>query len=188
VDGTIYSEPTAIIHGNIEGKSSVAVRVHDACFTSEVLGSLKCDCNEQLLQAMEYVQEHDGMVVYLQQEGRGIGLANKIAAYALQEKGFDTVDANRQLGLPDDCREYTAVRNIIADLGITSVRLITNNPRKINLLTSLGVEVESRIPSIVGANPVNKGYLEAKETRMDHLLDNSWDESYVKPLPDEYKE
>ena len=103
------------------------VRVHDACFTSEVLGSLKCDCREQLHHALEYIHAAPpGMVIYLQQEGRGIGLANKIAAYALQEKGLDTVDANRALGLPDDCREYTAVRHILQDLGIKSIRLMVS--------------------------------------------------------------
>lgn len=125
-----------IIAGQPEGKEEVPLRVHDACFTSEVLGSLKCDCAEQLQMALEYIKEQDcGIVVYLQQEGRGIGLANKIAAYALQEKGLDTVDANRALGLPDDCREYTSVKNMLADLGVKSIKIITNNPRKINLLT-----------------------------------------------------
>jgi GTP cyclohydrolase II len=123
--GSTYTEPTAIISGQVEGLSKVVVRVHDACFTSEVLGSLKCDCREQLALSMEYIQNSPpGMVIYLQQEGRGIGLANKIAAYALQERGLDTVDANRALGLPDDCREYTAVRDILEDLGVKSVRLM----------------------------------------------------------------
>jgi len=185
VDGLTYNEPVAIIHGNIEGKSAVPVRVHDACFTSEVLGSMKCDCAEQLQQALEYIKRSPdgGMVIYLQQEGRGIGLANKIAAYALQEEGYDTVDANRALGLPDDCREYTAVKNIIKDLGIASIKLMTNNPRKIRVLASLGVQVEDRIACIVEANEVNKGYLAAKETRMEHLLDRSWDETYRNAVP-----
>lgn len=105
--------------------TQVVVRVHDACFTSEVLGSLKCDCREQLQLALDYIQgSPPGMVIYLQQEGRGIGLANKIAAYALQEKGLDTVDANRALGLPDDCREYSAVRHILEELGVKSIRLM----------------------------------------------------------------
>jgi GTP cyclohydrolase II len=125
----------------------VVLRVHDACFTSEVLGSLKCDCAEQLQMAMEYIHANaPGIVIYLWQEGRGIGLANKIAAYKLQEQGLDTVDANRALGLPDDSREYTSVRNILKELRVKSVRLMTNNPRKISELTELGVKVNGRVP------------------------------------------
>ena len=175
VDGAPSTEPVAIAYGEIEGRSGVAVRVHDACFTSEVLGSLKCDCKQQLQLAMDYVQEHDGMVIYLHQEGRGIGLANKLAAYRLQdEKGLDTVDANRALGLPDDTREYTAVANILEDMGIKSIRLMTNNPRKVATLERLGVKIDGRIPCIVEANLFNQGYLEAKEGRMKHYLDGSW--------------
>jgi GTP cyclohydrolase II len=175
VDGAPSTEPVAIAYGEIEGKESVAVRVHDACFTSEVLGSLKCDCKQQLQLALDYVQEHDGMVIYLHQEGRGIGLANKLAAYQLQdEKGLDTVDANRALGLPDDTREYTAVANILEDMGIKSIRLMTNNPRKVATLERLGVKIDGRIPCIVQANLFNQGYLEAKEGRMKHYLDGSW--------------
>ena len=175
VDGAPATEPVAIAYGEIEGRSGVAVRVHDACFTSEVLGSLKCDCKQQLQLAMDYVQEHDGMVIYLHQEGRGIGLANKLAAYRLQdERGLDTVDANRALGLPDDTREYTAVANILEDMGIKSIRLMTNNPRKVATLERLGVKIDGRIPCIVKANLFNQGYLEAKEGRMKHYLDGSW--------------
>lgn len=150
----------------------VVVRVHDACFTSEVLGSLKCDCREQLQLALEYIQDSPpGMVIYLQQEGRGIGLANKIAAYALQEKGLDTVDANRALGLPDDCREYSAVAHILKDLGISSIRLMTNNPRKITELTALGINVVGRVPCQVKAGKHNVGYLSAKQRRMHHMIE-----------------
>lgn len=149
----------------------VVVRVHDACFTSEVLGSLKCDCREQLQLALQYIHDNPpGMVIYLQQEGRGIGLANKIAAYALQEKGLDTVDANRALGLPDDCREYSAVKHILNDLDIDSIVLMTNNPRKIVQMESLGIKVNGRVPCIVSPTEFNEGYLSAKEARMDHML------------------
>lgn len=149
----------------------VVVRVHDACFTSEVLGSLKCDCREQLQLALDYIQDKPpGMVIYLQQEGRGIGLANKIAAYALQEKGLDTVDANRALGLPDDCREYSAVGHILQELGVKSIRLMTNNPRKINELAALGINVVDRVPCLVKSQKYNKGYLSAKQKRMKHIL------------------
>lgn len=172
-----FTEPTAIIFGQVEGQENVPVRVHDACYTSEVLGSLKCDCSEQLELALKRIQEPGmapGMVIYLQQEGRGIGLANKIAAYSLQEQGLDTVDANRALGLPDDCREYTSVLNILKDLNIKSIRLMTNNPRKISQLTALGVSITGRVPCVVAAGELNQGYLDTKRDRMDHLLDGSW--------------
>ncbi|KAG2454132.1 hypothetical protein HYH02_001168 [Chlamydomonas schloesseri] len=169
--GATFTEPTAIVSGKVEGQEDVAVRVHDACFTSEVLGSLKCDCAEQLELALQMIQgAPPGIVIYLQQEGRGIGLANKIAAYSLQEQGLDTVDANRALGLPDDCREYTSVRNMLQDMGVKSIRLITNNPRKINTLTKLGIQVNGRIPCLVAAGAYNQGYLEAKRDRMAHML------------------
>lgn len=133
---------------------------------------MKCDCREQLQLALESIQDSPpGMVIYLQQEGRGIGLANKIAAYALQEKGLDTVDANRALGLPDDCREYSAVAHVLKDLGITSIRLMTNNPRKINELTALGINVTGRVPCQVKAGAYNIGYLGTKQRRMQHLME-----------------
>jgi len=158
--------------GSPEGGASIPLRVHDACFTSEVLGSLKCDCADQLALALDYISGPGGpgLVIYLQQEGRGIGLANKIAAYALQEGGLDTVDANRALGLPDDAREYSSVASILADLGIRSVRLMTNNPRKVELLRGLGVAVVGRIPCLVQAQEHSLGYLLAKAGRMSHLL------------------
>jgi GTP cyclohydrolase II len=165
------TEPVAIISGDVEGRSGLAVRVHDECLTSEVLGSLKCDCKNQLDYAMQYIQEHDGVVIYLRQEGRGIGLANKIAAYHLQESGLDTVDANRALGLPDDAREYHAARAILEDLDIGEVTLMTNNPRKIDKLREEGIAVRERLPVIVPGNPHSRGYLEAKAERMDHMLE-----------------
>lgn len=158
--GRTFSEPSAIISGQVEGKKDVVVRVHDACWTSEAIGSLKCDCREQLQLAMRYIHDQPpGIVIYCQQEGRGIGLANKIAAYALQERGLDTVQANRALGLPDDCREYSAVRHILSELGIESIRLMTNNPRKLSELEALGIVVTDRVPCIVVGNEFNQGYL-----------------------------
>ena len=169
------SEPVCVIHGEVEGREDVPVRVHDACFTSEVLGLMKCDCKQQLEMAMDYIKENGpGIVCYLQQEGRGIGLANKIAAYAVQEEGVDTVDANRRLGLPDDTREYTAVKNMLRGLDVRSVQLMTNNPRKIRELERGGVKITGRIACVVNANLFNKGYLAAKERRMSHVLDQSW--------------
>ena len=171
----VITEPTCMIYGNVEGLENVPVRVHDACFTSEVLGSLKCDCKQQLDLALEYIRDNElGVVIYLEQEGRGIGLANKIAAYKAQESGADTVDANRKLGLPDDIREYSAVKNIVDDLNIKSVALMTNNPRKINELAKEGVNVTSRIPCVTKANLFSEKYLEAKERRMSHVLNDSW--------------
>jgi len=169
VDST---EPVAIVHGDVSGLSCVPVRVHDECYTSEVLGSLKCDCREQLAFGMDYIRKRGpGVVIYLRQEGRGIGLANKIAAYALQEDGHDTVDANRLLGLPDDSRRYDAAAAILRDLGVESIKLLTNNPRKLDLLGELGVQIEGRIPVFIQANEHSAGYLVAKAARMGHLMD-----------------
>ncbi|MCB9699370.1 MAG: GTP cyclohydrolase II [Alphaproteobacteria bacterium] len=165
------TEPLAIVSGEVEGRERIAVRVHDECLTSEVLGSLKCDCKLQLDHALAYVRDHDGVVIYLRQEGRGIGLANKIAAYALQEQGLDTVDANRALGLPDDARRYHAAAAILADLSLDHVRLMTNNPRKIERLGAEGIDVVERIPVVGGSNPHSHGYLEAKVERMGHHPD-----------------
>lgn len=165
------SEPVAILAGDVRGRTEVPVRVHDECFTSEVLGSLKCDCREQLKFAMDTIQRREhGVVIYLRQEGRGIGLGNKIAAYALQEEGHDTVDANRLLGLPDDQRRYDAAASILDDLGVESIQLMTNNPRKLDLLEEQGVKIASRLPVLVAANPHSVDYLQAKADRMGHLL------------------
>ncbi len=129
----------------------------------------RCDCKEQLKMALEYVEEHGGAVVYLQQEGRGIGLANKVAAYALQDIGLDTVDANTHLGLPEDCRHYGAVPSILKDMGIGSIKLMTNNPRKISKLSELGLKIDDTIPMVVpSSNPFNRKYLQTKQDRMSH--------------------
>ena len=169
-------EPIAIVSDTVYALG-FPVRVHDACFTSEVLGSVKCDCKEQLDYAIEYIQKHSGVVVYMHQEGRGIGLANKIAAYHLQENGFDTVDANRQLHLPDDAREYHDAVAILHDLGIQSIHLLTNNPRKIQRLSELGITIEQRIPIEIPASPTSSMYLETKRRRMGHMLSSSKDQS-----------
>jgi len=167
------TEPLAIVYGDVNGLEKVPVRVHDACFTSEVLGSMKCDCAEQLQQSLDYIKENGpGIVVYLQQEGRGIGLANKIAAYSLQQQGLDTVDANRALDLPDDCREYTAVANMLKDMNVKSIQLMTNNPRKVQELGKLDVKIDGRITCLVEGNEHSSGYLQAKMDRMDHMMDH----------------
>jgi GTP cyclohydrolase II len=164
-------EHVALVHGSVQGKGAVLVRVHSECLTSEVFGSLKCDCKEQLDAAMAAVaRAGEGAVLYLRQEGRGIGLANKIRAYALQSRGHDTVDANRLLGLPDDARRYDVARDMLQHLGIQGVRLMTNNPDKVSALRELGVSVVGRVPVVVPANPHSARYLEAKRLRMEHDL------------------
>lgn len=167
------SEPMAMVTGDVRGKRNVPVRVHDQCFTSEVFGSLKCDCKEQLEYAKAYTKQHGGVVIYMPQEGRGIGLANKIMAYSMQECGLDTVDANRVLGFKDDYRSYEPVLAILKDLGIQSIRLLTNNPRKIRLLSQLGVTVEGRLPVVIQGGEYSQGYLTTKADRMAHILPGS---------------
>ena len=164
-------ECLAIIAGRINTEAKVAVRVHSACLTAEVLSSLKCDCKSQLDYALNYISEAGGVVLYLPQEGRGVGLINKIRAYSLQEKGYDTVDANRALGLPDDARTYNDAAAILSDLGINKVRLITNNPSKVSALMALGIDVCERIPLPLMANKHSTDYLETKRKRMGHLIE-----------------
>jgi GTP cyclohydrolase II len=164
-------EHVALVAGDIHGLADVPVRVHSECITSEVFGSLKCDCRDQLEWAQaEIVRRGRGAVLYLRQEGRGIGLGNKIRAYGLQAKGLDTVDANRGLGLPDDARSYDVARDMLDYFGVRSVELMTNNPDKVEKLRALGVVVNGRIPVVVPSNPHSAGYLEAKRVRMAHDL------------------
>lgn len=147
----------------------IPIRVHDQCFTSEVFGSFRCDCWDQLRMALKYIKKNGGALIYLQQEGRGIGLANKIAAYSLQDVGMDTVEANLHLGFPEDMRDYNMIPSILEDLQINSIRLMTNNPRKVNHLSSLGVAVDDLVPMVVDEpNQHNKKYLEAKCNLMNH--------------------
>ncbi len=169
-EGACAKEHVAMVFGDVRG-AEVAVRVHSECMTSEVFGSLKCDCKEQLEHALaEVARRGRGAVLYLRQEGRGIGLTNKVRAYALQAEGADTVDANRKLGLPDDARQYHAARDMLQHLGVESILLLTNNPEKVNELRALGVEVVDRVPVIVPPNVHSRGYLETKRLRMAHVL------------------
>jgi len=165
------AESMAIISGTLDANSAVPIRVHSACLTAEVLGSMKCDCKSQLDYALQYIADHGGLVIYLPQEGRGVGLVNKIRAYALQEQGLDTVDANRALGLPDDAREYHDAASILDQLGIRKIRLLTNNPLKVTELQALGVEVTERIPMPLMANKYSLAYLSTKRSRMGHLFE-----------------
>jgi GTP cyclohydrolase II len=153
-----------------DGKAPL-VRLHSECLTGDVFGSYRCDCGEQLAYALEMIEAHGGTLLYLRgQEGRGIGLANKIKAYALQEAGFDTVEANEQLGLPVDARCYKAAAQILAEMGLHEIRLLSNNPDKQNRLASAGVRVVEMVPTEVPSREQNIRYLQTKKDRMDHLL------------------
>jgi GTP cyclohydrolase II len=166
-----FREHVALVHGDVAGKQGLPVRVHSECLTGETFRSLKCDCGEQLDMAMaEIVRLGAGIVLYLRQEGRGIGLVNKVRAYRLQSRGHDTVDANRMLGLPDDARSYEVVPEMLAHFGVPSISLMTNNPDKRAKLTALGVKVERCRSVIAEANPHSAGYFEAKRKRMGHAL------------------
>jgi GTP cyclohydrolase II len=158
-----------MVFGDVQG-SEVLTRVHSSCFTGEVLGSLRCDCRAQLDAALDRIgREGRGLVVYLVQEGRGIGLGNKIRAYQLQDAGADTVDANLQLGFEADLRSYDLAAGILSDLGVGSVRLMTNNPQKISGLERAGVIVAAHESHWVGSTEHSAGYLAAKRTRLGHL-------------------
>jgi GTP cyclohydrolase II len=144
------------------------VRVHSECLTGDAMGSLKCDCRDQLEYALKLASQTNGMVIYLRQEGRNIGLLNKINAYALQDKGFDTVEANHQLGFDADERTYEIVPFILSHFGITKIKLLTNNPKKVDSLS--GIDIVERVPIIMKSNPHNEAYLAVKKDSMGHLL------------------
>jgi 3,4-dihydroxy 2-butanone 4-phosphate synthase/GTP cyclohydrolase II len=166
------ADHVAIISGNPTGED-VLVRMHSECITGEAFGSLKCECGPQLDFALDQIANdpRGGIVIYLRgQEGRGIGLLNKLKAYALQEQGLDTVEANLALGLPSEAREYGAAIAILRDLGVKSVRLMTNNPEKSGSLTAAGIPVTEYVPVIVGQAAENAGYLETKREKMGHLI------------------
>lgn len=164
-------EHLALILGDVADKSDVLVRMHSECFTGDVLGSRRCDCGEQLHSAMHTVaQAGQGVIIYLRQEGRGIGLRDKLRAYNLQDEGFDTVDANLLLGHQADERDYTVAARILEDLGIQSVQLLTNNPAKIEHLKKLGIRISERIQMNPTIYADNASYLQTKVQRMNHLL------------------
>ncbi|MDP3487638.1 MAG: bifunctional 3,4-dihydroxy-2-butanone-4-phosphate synthase/GTP cyclohydrolase II [Bacillota bacterium] len=161
----------AIVKGDLSGEEPTLVRVHSECLTGDVLGSLRCDCGGQLGEALRKIEaEGRGVVLYLRQEGRGIGLEAKIKAYALQDKGMDTVEANLALGYPADLRDYGIGAQILVDLGVKKLRLITNNPRKLHGLQGYGLEIVERVPVIMETGKENRHYLSTKRTKLDHML------------------
>ena len=168
VDG---AEHVALVHGEVSGHERVLVRMHSKCLTGDVFGSLRCDCGPQLHRAMLAIQaEGRGVIVYLDQEGRGIGLLNKLRAYALQDEGDDTVQANQRLGFAPDLRNYGIGAQILRDLGLSSIRILTNNPRKLVGLDGYGLEIVERVPLIADSTDQNRGYLASKRDKLGHLL------------------
>ena len=165
-------EHAAFVHGDPCETEDVLVRLHSECLTGDAAGSLRCDCRDQLEVAMRAVGQIDaGIVLYLRQEGRGIGLTNKLRAYGLQDRGYDTVEANEALGFADDEREYAVAAHMLHSLNVRSVRLMTNNPNKVQQLERFGITVSERVPHIIPANEFNRDYLATKAAKSGHLLD-----------------
>lgn len=164
-------EHVALVHGDVFGKADVLTRLHSECLTGDVFASLRCDCRQQLERGLQALAAAPcGVLLYMRQEGRGIGLVNKIRAYRLQEAGLDTVDANLALGFRDDQRDYAAAAAMVRELGVRSVRLLTNNPDKVHQLVQHGVDVTARVPSMVEPGLYNRRYLETKVARSGHLM------------------
>ncbi len=164
-------EHLALVKGEVQGGENILVRVHSECFTGDVLGSLRCDCGEQLERAMQMIARAGrGLILYLRQEGRGIGLPDKLRAYNLQDEGLDTVEANLRLGHQPDERDYTVAALMLRNLGVRSINLITNNPQKISQLRQLGIRINRRTPIEIRPHPENLDYLQTKVRRMNHML------------------
>ncbi|MGH7585323.1 MAG: GTP cyclohydrolase II, partial [Gemmatimonadales bacterium] len=165
------AEHLALVHGEVSGRPDVLVRMHSRCLTGDVFGSLRCDCGPQLHAAMRRIAEDGaGVIVYLDQEGRGIGLINKVRAYALQDRGDDTVEANERLGFQPDLRNYGIGAQILRDLGLTSIRVMTNNPRKLVGLDGHGLTITERVPLVIDETSHNQGYLAVKRDKLGHLF------------------
>ena len=166
-----HKEHLMIVKGDVRGKSDVLMRIHSECLTGDVFGSHRCDCGEQLENALRSIEEQgEGIVIYMRQEGRGIGLTNKIKAYTLQDQGYDTVEANVKLGFPPDMREYSLAAQMLRELDVKSVKLLTNNPEKKEDLERWGIIVSKRVPIVIKANSINAKYLNTKKEKMRHML------------------
>ena len=166
-----HKEHLMIVKGDVRGKSDVLMRIHSECLTGDVFGSHRCDCGEQLENALRSIEEQgEGIVIYMRQEGRGIGLTNKIKAYTLQDEGYDTVEANVKLGFPPDMREYSLAAQMLRELDVKSVKLLTNNPEKKEDLERWGITVTKRVPIVIKANSINAKYLNTKKEKMRHML------------------
>ena len=179
-------EHLVLLRGRVRGKRDVPVRLHSECLTGDVMGSWRCDCRDQLEKSLRFIDSQGrGVLIYLRQEGRGIGLLNKIRAYSLQEKGYDTVEANQRLGFEDDLRSYEVAVSILKELGIKSAALITNNPEKIAALEKGGIPVSRRIPLVVKPNRFNAVYLKTKQSKLGHLPDVGLGRARSAPGPKE---
>ena len=163
-------EHLAIMSENFKDIKNPYVRIHSECLTGDTLGSLKCDCQNQLDLALKFIAEHGGLVIYHRQEGRNIGLLNKVNAYALQDQGRNTIEANLELGFGEDDRDYSVVKEIFKDLNLENIKLITNNPKKIAYVESLGINIDQRIPAITKSNKYNEHYINTKKEHMGHMF------------------
>lgn len=163
-------EHLAIMSEDFENIEAPFVRIHSECLTGDTLGSLKCDCQNQLNLALDFISKEGGLIIYHRQEGRNIGLLNKVNAYSLQDKGRNTIQANIELGFGEDDRDYRVVEHIFEDLGIKKIKLITNNPKKIEYVEGIGIDIVKRVPAITVTNKHNEDYLQTKKDQMGHML------------------
>jgi 3,4-dihydroxy 2-butanone 4-phosphate synthase/GTP cyclohydrolase II len=160
----------ALVHENIDFNQPVLIRIHSECITGDLFSSKRCDCGEQLLSAMDKISDEHGILIYLRQEGRGIGIINKLKAYQLQDLGLDTVEANLHLGLSIDARDFTIALSLLRDIGVKKVRLLTNNPDKIEIFNESTIELVERVPLVIVPQEENRDYLRVKKERMGHIL------------------